>query len=73
MSRRYSNQSRDPYWTTALFPGVCAKCGRDVKRHERIFYYPNGKKLYCESPRCGQAAAADFSAVDDERSYGGGY
>ena len=71
MSRPYSNRARDPYWTTALYPGVCAKCGGEVRRNERIFYYPNGKKVYCDTPRCGQAASADFNAAAaDERSWG---
>jgi len=74
MSRRYSNQARDPYWTTALYPCMCVRCGADIRRGARVFYYPNGKKCYCDTPRCGQAAAAEFSAmVADERSYGGGY
>jgi hypothetical protein len=53
---------------------MCVRCGADIRRGARVFYYPNGKKCYCDTPRCGQAAAAEFSAmVADERSYGGGY
>ena len=57
----------DPYWTAARFGGTCAKCGAAIRRGQPIFYYPNGRKVYCDAEACGQAASADFhAAASDE-------
>ena len=59
----------DPYWMNVRFPGTCRKCGRQIKRGERAFYYPNGKHLFCEAAPCGQAAAADFQACAEDEAF----
>ena len=64
MARRYGG---DPYWLTARFSGTCAKCGKLIAKGARIFYYPNGRKSYCDGPDCGQRASDDFhAAASDE-------
>lgn len=75
MSRYHQNN--DPYWTTARFPGVCAKTGIAFKKGDRIFYYPSGRQCFVGA--AAEAASADFRAcADDEafmnggESYGGG-
>lgn len=57
----------DPYWLTARFTGTCAgrTCDHPIRKGDRIFYYPNGRKAYVGP--CAEAAAADFdSAAFDE-------
>lgn len=54
--RRYIG---DPRWITARFDSQGA-CGHSIKRGERIFYYPNGRKAFCE--KCGEPASARFVA-----------
>ena len=49
----------DPYWTTARFNSTC-RCGKAIKRGDRIFYRPNGKVAYCEE--CGQSEQCQFQA-----------
>ncbi len=59
--------SLDPRWLTARFDSKCAKCARVIRRGERIFYYPNGRKAYCDGPECGSQYSAEFAAaVHDE-------
>lgn len=63
--------SKDPYWTTARFPGVCAKTGQAFKRGDRIFYYPNGRQ--CFAGAAAETASADFQAcAQDEAFMNGG-
>ena len=60
--------ARDPYWTTAVFPSKCAKCGAGIKKGARIFYYPNGGGAYCDLDACGQQESRNFAAaLFDER------
>ena len=59
--------SRDPYWTTARFAGVCAKTGQPFKAGERIFYYPNGKQ--CFAGAAAEAASADFTACAQDEAF----
>ena len=55
----------DPYWLNARFASKCAKCSKVISRGERVFYYPLGKKAYCET--CGQPMALEFAlSVQDE-------
>lgn len=62
--------SLDPRWITARFASQCAGCGADIKKGEKIFYYPNGKKAYAAAC-CGGEQAADFNAAAfDEEVYG---
>jgi len=49
--------SGDPYWITVRYPGECAKCGAAIRRGEKAFYYPRGKKMY--GKRCGHGAEAE--------------
>lgn len=56
----------DPYWTTGKY-GSCCKCGCSVKG-KRIFYYPKGKHVYCET--CGVPESKSFNeAAFDEDVY----
>jgi hypothetical protein len=72
MSYRNSGRGRDPYWTTAKFPGVCAKTGEPIKVGERIFYYPRTRKVF--AGEAAEAAARDFEACRfDEAQAGGGW
>jgi hypothetical protein len=64
MATRYQG---DPFWLTAKFAST-GRCGHEIKRGDRIFYYPKGKAAYC--PQCSEARAADFnSAAADEDFY----
>jgi hypothetical protein len=58
----------DPYWMTARFSSTCACGEHQVKKGERIFYYPNGRSAY--GGKCAEAASRDFqSARFDEQGY----
>lgn len=60
----------DPYWMAARFGGACATtgCTDAIKKGDRIFYYPNGRKAFVGS--CAENAARDFaSCMFDERGY----
>ncbi len=60
----------DPYWMNARFASTCGckKCGTEIRKGDRIFYYPNGRHALAGS--CAEAAAADFaSCMFDERGY----
>ena len=61
-------QSRDPYWTKARFTSQCCKCGAEIKKGQEIFYYPNGRHVYCQGP-CGQAAYDDFRNMAQQEAY----
>lgn len=64
--------SQDPRWIDARYAGKCSECNAPIKRDERCFYYPNGKKLL--SGECAEAAAGDFNACAfDEAQYTGSY
>ena len=58
----------DPYWTQSRYPSTCRACKTEIQRGSQIFYYPNGKNVYCES--CGESAYRDFMAcAQDEGTY----
>ena len=60
----------DPYWTTGRF-GYCEECKVGL-RSKRVFYYPNGKKAFCE--QCGTKHANDFQSHSfDEMVYNSQY
>lgn len=59
----------DPYWTTARFKSTCKKCGGDIVKGERIFYYPRTKTVYCEDAACGDAAYHDFMTMAEAEEY----
>jgi len=48
-NRRYVNS--DPYWLAARFGSVCT-CGKAIRKGDRIFYFPKGKRAFCEP--CGK-------------------
>lgn len=60
----------DPHWLPARFDGLCKKCGKKVKKGDRIFYYPKGKSAYCET--CGKLAEKDFRNMTEAEDYYGG-
>lgn len=64
MHRSYS---KDPYWTTARFAGVCAKTGEAFKAGDRIFYYPNGRQSFAGA--AAEAAAEDFRTCAEAEEY----
>ena len=65
-----SRYSADPYWTKARYPSTCVRCGRDITKGAQIFYYPKGKKVYCDSEGCGKACSREFqAAAQDEEAY----
>lgn len=64
MTTRYA---RDPYWLTVRYRATCDKCHGEIKPGERAFYYPTGKKMFCDMPACGQHDSARFQcAAQDE-------
>jgi hypothetical protein len=65
-------RGKDPYWMSARFPGKCARCGKEIKKGEQIFYYPNTRAVYCDGDNCGGQEARDFAAAaSDENIYNG--
>jgi len=66
--KRYS---RDPYWTTAKFDST-TKDGQQVRRGDRIFYYPSTKTVLVGEKA--EQAARDFqSAAFDESQMTGNW
>lgn len=60
----------DPYWMDARFGGTCGSkgCTDEIKKGDRIFYYPNGRSALVGA--CAEAAARDFaSCMFDEGSF----
>lgn len=55
--RRYHN---DPKWITARFASRCDQCGAEIKKGDRLYWFPRGKRGYCETH--GQEHAARFEA-----------
>jgi hypothetical protein len=61
--------SGDPYWLTARFTSKC-RCGAEIPKGARAFYYPRTKTCLCE--KCGEPAAREFdAAAADEAQYSG--
>jgi hypothetical protein len=52
----------DPRWITNNRPGQCAGCRRSIAKKERVFFYPNGQRMYCNADACGISANRDFEA-----------
>ena len=69
MRRRFV--SRDPYWTQARYPSECRRCKREIRRGERIYYYPNGRAVYCADDACGGSCHREFSAAALAEDCGG--
>ena len=71
MKYYHKTYARDPYWTTARFNSKCT-CGQEIKKGDRIFYYPATKTALC--PKCSEKAANEFAcAVQDEDFYNSQY
>ena len=43
-------------------PQYSCPCGHDIKKGERIFYYPRTRTALCQKP-CGEKASAEFTAA----------
>ena len=52
--------SRDPYWMTTRYAGECAGCDKKIPKGARAYYYPNGRRIFCEG--CGNAKSAEFES-----------
>ena len=61
----------DPRWTVARFNSKCKKCGADIRKGERIFYYPNARAVF--SGECASDEAESFAAAaaDEASMYRG--
>jgi len=65
--------SGDPYWLTAKFPSSCSRCKKEIKKGDKIFYYPRTKDVFCAAGSCGDAESASFeAAAQDEYFYNRG-
>lgn len=56
----------DPCKIVARFNSTCQQCGKQIKKGESFYYWPNGKQAYCE--KCGESEYNRFieSAMDEE-------
>lgn len=62
-----SQYSGDPRFISAKFESNCNKpeCGALIRKNDKVFYYPNGRKIFC--PKCSVKISAEFeAAVADE-------
>jgi len=50
----------DPYWLTARYPGACKGCGAAIRKGDRAFYWPKGKRIECTV--CGDHSERRFLA-----------
>ena len=70
----YKSYSRDPRWIRAKYPAVCASCKGGISAGQNAYYYPNGRKLYCDDDSCGGKCHRDFEARSfDEEVYQQGH
>jgi hypothetical protein len=44
--RRYSRYSNDPKIMNARFNSVCPETGKQIKKGEKMVYFPSAKKAY---------------------------
>ena len=65
MTTRYKG---DPHWIIAKYPGTDAH-GRPFAKGERVFYFPNGKRIYA-GPAADEASARFESERADDKGYG---
>ena len=62
----------DPRWITARFNSQChgRDCAQVIRKGERAFYYPNGKRIYAVACGHAESNANDFETCRfDEESY----
>ena len=63
-------QLKDPYLTDGRFPSACKKCGGEIHKFDRIFYYPRTRAAYGQACGCAGHQDSEFSAaVFDEDMY----
>jgi len=65
----YPRYQGDPYWTEAHYFSTCSRCGRHIRAGEQIFYYPKGRRVYCDAPGCGVACSAEFTAAAEDEAF----
>lgn len=62
---RYSN---DPFPIKAKFNSKCSCCGEEIKKGDRCYFYPIGKKVDCWE--CSQTTR---ELMEDERRHDSNY
>ena len=67
--RRNARYGGDPQWMTARFDSECSKCKRSIRKHDEIFYFPNGKRVFCNYDQCGVKASREFEAARFDEGY----
>ena len=64
MSKCYG-RNNDPFEMVSKFNSTCKKCGKEIKKGEKIVYFPLTKSAY--HAECGaQSLAESRSAIMDE-------
>lgn len=56
----------DPYFTSARFNSVCPETGKEIKKGDRIAYYPRDRKAFHESSK----SADNIRNLEFNSSYG---
>ena len=67
--RRNARYGGDPHWMTARFDSECSKCKRPIRKHDEIFYFPTGKRVFCNYDQCGVKASREFEAARFDEGY----
>lgn len=58
-----------PYWIRAKWAGKCKRCGQVIAKGARAYYHPDGKALYCDGDKCGQACQRDYESITGDETY----
>jgi hypothetical protein len=61
-----SKRVQTPYFTTARFESKCPETGNEIKRGDRIAYFPASRAAYCENSK----AAEQVRGLEFSSSYG---
>ena len=61
--------SGDPYWLTAKFSSSCSRCKTEIKKGDKIFYFPRTKDVFCAAGSCGDAESRSFEAAAQDEFY----
>ena len=66
--RRRRGLPRDPHWIEAKYDGRCGSptCTNQVRRGDRVFFYPLSSTAYCTACSPGVAARAAGEIADEE-------
>ncbi len=59
----------DPYWLRARFSGSCSRCKKEIKKGDRVFYFPKTKDVFCDDDLCGAAESRSFEAAAQDEFY----